>query len=519
VSGRGRLFLLFLGWPVALVTPTGPSMSDSVLLAAIRLVDDRTWTLSDERDPKVVFLTEAFDISVHGQRIYSGVGPGASVVAAPFYLALKPVLACFDGRIIENRRLLNYYVPNRRAMDRPVPGRLKDVYLLQVFLAWIVVALVLASFLFRLHGRLTDYGLAEAHANAIMLAVGIGSMALYYSSMYSRQALAYGLAWHAVLSLMGSRDQPAPSPLSALGAGTLLGAAIAIDYAAAILVALSLLFLLPRLPAAARLLTLTALGVMLGLLALYHEHAFGSPWATPYHFRFWFTAEPLARQGIDLAAFQQGPALGMNGPSLAVMLRLCFGTFKGLFVYSPLLLAGLLGHLAGLRDPRCRTFHVYCLLVFLCTLTFNSTLGTHVPEYGRHFWGGLSVLWGPRYLYGVVPFLAVGLVRLDWRRRATRILCGGLLLVGCVFNLLGAMFSDVVMSTSAFGPELRSPLAYVMRLLLLRGPRVPMLDVYGVAPAAQWAVLLALAAASALMLGQGGVASPSSRYTAHGPAA
>ena len=88
-----RIFLLVLAWPIVLVTPTGSSMSDSVLLAAIRLADDHTWTLSDEPDPKVVFLTEAFDISVYDHRVYSGVGPGASVVAAPFYLALKPLLA------------------------------------------------------------------------------------------------------------------------------------------------------------------------------------------------------------------------------------------------------------------------------------------------------------------------------------------------------------------------------------------------------------------------------------------
>jgi hypothetical protein len=83
VSAGRLLFLLFLAWPVVLVTPTGPSMSDSVLLAAIRLVDDHTWTLSDEPDPKVVFLTEAFDISVHDQRVYSGVGPGRACWPLP----------------------------------------------------------------------------------------------------------------------------------------------------------------------------------------------------------------------------------------------------------------------------------------------------------------------------------------------------------------------------------------------------------------------------------------------------
>ena len=55
-----------------------------------------------------------------------------------------------------------------------------------------------------------------------------------------------------------------------------------------------------------------------------------------------------------------------------------------------------------------------------------------------------------------------------------------------------------MMSTNAFGPELRSPLVYVLRLLLAHGPRVPLLDVYGVARAVQWALLASLAALAIL---------------------
>jgi hypothetical protein len=487
---RGRLLLLvLLVWPVTLVTPTGSSMSDSELLAAIRLVDDHTWTLSDEPDPK----------GVGRGGIYSGVAPGASAVAAPFYFVLRPVLDRFDGRVVVNRRFLSYYGPNRRLRGMAWPGRLKDVYLLQILLAALLVAPLTASFLVRLHRRLIAHGVAASHATAIVLAVGVGSMALYYSCMYSRQAVAYGLAWHAALFLARAGGR-APSRWAALAAGVLFGGALAVDYASVMLVALLLLFLLPAAGRATAALVLLPLAAALALTALYHQLAFGSPLATPYHFRFWSTPEPLARLGIDLAAFQQGPALGVNPPSLRVMASLCFGTFKGLFVYSPVLLLGLAGHVAGLRDARRRRFHAGCLLVFLCYLVFNSMLGTHVAEYGRHFWGGLSVLWGPRYLYAVLPFLACGLVRLDWSRRGPRMLCLVLLLVSCAFNILGAMFSDVVMSTYAFGPELRAPIAYVIRLAFTSGPRVPMLDVYGVPAGVQWAVLGAVTALFAVGL-------------------
>jgi len=314
--------------------------------------------------------------------------------------------------------------------------------------------------------------------------------------MYSRQALAYLLAWHAILSLIGSAPDTAARPVVT---GGLLGLAVSIDYPSAILVGLALAGLVPRLAPRARLLVLAPVALSCGLVALYHQAAFGSPLATPYHRRFWFTPDVLARQGLDLAAFQQGPALGMGVPSATVMAELCFGTFKGLFVYCPVLLLGLVGHLAGLRTER-RRLHLASLLVFLAYLAFNGALGTQVHAYGRHFWGGLSVLWGPRYLLAAVPFLACGLLALDWRRPSIRMACCALLLVSCAINVVGTMFSDVVLSTYAFGPDLEFPLAYVLRLFLAHGPRVPLLAAYGAPGWTQAALLAGLVAFSVCAL-------------------
>ena len=495
---RRPLFLLVLAWPIVLVTPMGSSMSDSVLLAAIRLVDDHTWTLSDEPDPRIVFQTEAFDISVHDGRVYSGVAPGASALAAPFYLTLKPLLARFGDGVIANRRFLGYYEVNRRERQLPAAGRLKDVYLLQILLAWLVAAPLLAALAARLQARLVAHGLTRPHATVIAVTVGLGSMALYYSSTYSAPALACGLAWHALLFLWPAPGTSGPGRGACLTAGALLGAAVGIDYASALLVLLSLAFLLPPLPAIARSLVVGPLLALLGLTALYHEATFGSPFLTAYHFRFWFTPEVLARRGLDLSAFQENPALGLHAPRPGVMLQLCFGLFKGLFVYSPVLLLGLLGNIRGLRGGGCRGFHLFSLAVFLGYLALNSTLGAGTAAYDRLQWGGLS--WGPRHLYATLPLLAVGLAGLDGRRRAIRVLAGALLLVSCVLNVLGAMFGDMLMSAYAFAPDMRTPLAYVLRRLWLGGPRVPLLDVYGVAPAAQWSLLLALAVLTALVL-------------------
>ena len=62
------------------------------------------------------------------------------------------------------------------------------------------------------------------------------------------------------------------------------------------------------------------------------------------------------------------------------------------------------------------------------------------------------------------------------------------------------MFSHVMRATPAFGPDLALPLAYAFKLLVHLGPRVTLLDGYGVAPVVQWAVLLAVATLSIMLL-------------------
>jgi len=495
--GLGLLLLFFLAWPMVLVSTSGTSMSDSVLLAAIRLVDDGSWTLSDRSDPMIVQRTLAFDVSHHEQRVYSGVGPGASVGAAPFYFVFKPVFSLFDDDVVANERILNYYMVNSRAVGLEPSGHFKDLYLLQILLVWCVMAPLFAIFLTRFHRVLTKHGCDPAQAAMIVVATGLGSMALYYSSIYSRQALAYLLLWNAILSLAPGAE---PSRRTCIGAGLLCGAAVSIDYSSAMLVGLALVFVLPRLPWAARIFVVLPLVAVSGLTALYHEICFGSPFATPYQHRFWFTPRPLAELGLDFSLFERGRFIGMNLPSAEVMLRLCFSSFKGLFFYSPILLLGLIGHVVGLRNGPRRGWHLLSLLVFVAYLAFNSSMGTHLGDHGHHVWGGQDVLWGPRHLFAVLPFLAYGLSQFDWRRAWVRLSCGGLLLVSVVFNVLGTMFSDVMMRTSAFGPELRFPVGYAFTLFASRGPRIKLLDSYGVNPVAQSIVFLALVLLSIALL-------------------
>jgi len=471
-------------------------MTDSVLLAAIRLVNDGTLTLSDGSDPERVFLTHAFDVSFHDGRVYSGVGPGGSVVAAPFYVAAKPLFSWFGDEVVKNRRVLGYYRPNSRALGEAPAAHFKDLYLLQILLVLVLIAPMFALLLTRIEDRLVAGGVPRSLSVTILLALGIGSMTLYYCTMYSGQALASLLVWHAVLSLW---DGPTVSRRASLFAGASFGTAIAVHYPSALAVGLSLAFTLPTLPSARKLGVLAPLTLLVGLLLLYHWSAFGSPLSTPYHNRFWLPTEVAAERG--LVAFEEGRRPTANLPSPEVMFHLSFGLYKGLFLYSPILLFGLVGHLIALGDEgRRRAPHWMSLSVFLAYLIFNSTLGTHVPRYGHHFWGGLSMLWGPRHLFAVLPFLAWGLVGLDWRKSSVRWASLLSLLLSCGINVTGTMFSDVLMSTYAFGQELRYPIRYALQLVASLGPRSPLLDAYGAGPLAQAVLVLGLALATIVVV-------------------
>jgi hypothetical protein len=63
------------------------------------------------------------------------------------------------------------------------------------------------------------------------------------------------------------------------------------------------------------------------------------------------------------------------------------------------------------------------------------------------------------------------------------------------------MYSDVIMSTYAFGQELRCPILYAFRLFAESGPRAPLLGSYGVDPRAQAAIVLGLLLATLVVVG------------------
>src|SRR5690606_20365819 len=132
----------------------------------------------------------------------------------------------------------------------------------------------------------------------------------------------------------------------AFGTGMCLGLAVLCEYPAAVPAALLWLFALARRgPAFAVVVALAGLPAA-AALAAYHTVAFGHPLKTGYDF-------------VYLAEFAEGMRVnyGIHAPDPRVLHELLFGSYRGLFYLSPVLLLApwglfmeLLGFKGGSKD-------------------------------------------------------------------------------------------------------------------------------------------------------------------------
>ncbi len=228
---------------------------------------------------------------------------------------------------------------------------------------------------------------ADRRARIVTLLFGLATPVWVYSTALYGHALcgALLLAGFAIVELVPARTHRC-APLTA---GTLLGAAVFTEYPAAVVAGLAVGYTLWR--RGPRDATWVVLGGIPWALALagYHALAFGSPLSTGYDF-------------VYREEFARGMAVryGLGPPDPRVALQLLFGSFRGLFYLSPVLLLGAWGTIAGLRSAKTRRVHAAALVVFAYFWLLNA---------GYYMWdGGASA--GPRHMVPSLGFLALGLV-------------------------------------------------------------------------------------------------------------
>jgi hypothetical protein len=302
-----------------------------------------------------------------GDHAYADKAPGASWLAVPVH-AMMHALA---------------------GSDAPGPDYLNAAaYASTVWSVALPSALAVAL----LHVLLGALGLGPRSRAFFALAYGLGTLAFPYATLLYGHQLTAALLLMAFAVLARARHAPhtsgsqgAPSPALLAGTGALLGAAVAVEYPAALAVVplgiYAALFVrpLPRLGW----LALGMAGPALALAA-YHAVVFGSPSALPYD----FSTQPHRSQGFFM---------GLGVPQWTAVQHILFTDYRGLFYSAPWLLLAVPGAVLMARRARLRAEAAVCIAVALLFVWLNASL--------VDWQGGWAM--GPRYLIPALPFLAV----------------------------------------------------------------------------------------------------------------
>jgi hypothetical protein len=174
----------------------------------------------------------------------------------------------------------------------------------------------------------------------------------------------------------------------------------------------------------------------LAVFLLYHRLCFGSWWVIASHY-----------QNAEFA--EQGRFLGMFGrPTLAALWGLTCSSYRGLFYSAPVLLPAVAGFWYGWRQGHSRL--LWWMAVGTAVVTLLGIAGFN----GWH--GGAS--FGPRYLIGCLPCLALGLVWLH-DQRVWRVVWRALFAVSL---LIMVAFASVSPGDVLEGPRERQPVLAVL---------------------------------------------------------
>lgn len=349
------------------------------------------------------YSNQTGDRSFYQGHYYTDKNPGLSFLSSPIYLTWGFLYNLFpqdfkqkysgDNRFIVE--LENDVVPIFTYLD---PGFfiLTSMILLTLFSSSIFSALT-AVLIYKLSKKITN----ERYSLVVALAYGLGTIAFINALHFMAEATAAFFSFFSFFILFYEKRR------RFFGlAGIFAGFAIVVEHLN-FFIALPLLFYAFYKDKKSS--TLFILGLIIGVtpLLVYNFLNFNNPFSLALAYidrSIFITAQSntlslsstFEKKFVE-ASFDLGKILEFfnlkPNPNPYVMLRLLFYPYRGLFVYSPILLLSFVGMIFMLKKYRAElALILFILFSFLFIVSMRSS-----------WWGGYC--FGPRYLLSVIPFL------------------------------------------------------------------------------------------------------------------
>jgi hypothetical protein len=332
--------------------------------------------------------TATGDYAEYGGHIYSTKAPGTAFLGVPVYWIFQEVAGGAAARWALGLLRANEAIEDTLTAGGSglLPTKVHAALALYTVTFFIVAlpSALLGVILYWFAGRLTPARLPRVWA---VLVYGLTTSAFPYAgALYGHQIVAVLLFVAFYLAFLIGQERLRPS--LTFGVGLILGHAVITEYPAAPVAGAILLYLFYRLQWKRWIGPAILGGALPGLLWMGYNYAiFHKPIAFGYrHAPLW--------QDVNRAGF-----FSLTYPQVEALWGITFGSFRGLFFLSPVLLLALPGFCRLAREKTMRPEFLVCLWA---GLSFLLLVGSSV------MWqGGYAV--GPRYLIPMLPFLVLPL--------------------------------------------------------------------------------------------------------------
>ncbi len=307
---------------------------------------------------------------------YTDKSIGPSLLAVPVYAIYKAVASRseFQQAPIDD--------PAHPALSQPYrQGSLEWMTLIVVM----IPSALLGAIIFRFAARFTR---RDLYAFILALVYGLATIAFTYSRLlFQHQTAALGLfvgfflLWKVIYEKADSRWL--------LGVGLFFSLAVISEYVVALFGGLIFLWAVYKLRNS-RLILYMVLGALPLLIvnSIYNLWAFKSLLPVGYSYSVWATV--VHEHGF----------MGLSTPSLPVLGEITFGTFRGLFFISPILILAIPGlYLMWRQQPKYRDVVILISVIIAGFFLYNASYLV--------WWGGWST--GPRFLVPMIPFMIIPL--------------------------------------------------------------------------------------------------------------